>query len=148
MRYLIIRLLFSYIPLSFIRYLQDMTNNSLLKDYSYTWVTLGLFVFSLFGHWATAWVIYKSDQQAHNQPVEVSQYITQTARDTLENWQSEFLQLVWQVGGLAVLWHLGSPQSKEGDDRKEEKIDEILRAVNGKKADKFIAAVDKKYPRK
>ena len=40
-------------------------------------------------------------------------------RDTLENWQSEFLQLMWQVGGLAFLLYVGSPQSKEGDERVE-----------------------------
>ena len=57
----------------------------------------------------------------------MSDYLIQTLRDTLENWQSAFLQLLWQVGGLAVLLHLGSPLSKEGSDRLEEKIDAILR---------------------
>ena len=33
-------------------------------------------------------------------------------RDTLENWQSEFLQLIWQVVALTYLWYIGSPQSK------------------------------------
>jgi Domain of unknown function (DUF6766) len=32
-------------------------------------------------------------------------------RDTLENWQSEFLQLLWQVTGLAILLHVGSPHA-------------------------------------
>lgn len=27
-------------------------------------------------------------------------------------WQSEFLQLLWQIGGLAFLLYGGSPQSK------------------------------------
>lgn len=49
--------------------------------------------------------------------------------DTLENWQSEFLQLIWQVAGLALLYHIGSPQSNEGNDRLEEKIDLILQSV-------------------
>jgi hypothetical protein len=74
-----------------------------------------------------------SEQTAHQQPVEVSAYSIQMARDTLENWQSEFLQLIWQVAGLAMLLHLGSPQSKEGDDRMEAKIDAILLAVDPKK---------------
>jgi hypothetical protein len=56
-------------------------------------------------------------------------------RDTFENWQSEFLQLVWQVGGLAMLLWVGSPQSKEGDDRVEAKIDAILKVVDPKGAD-------------
>jgi hypothetical protein len=49
-------------------------------------------------------------------------------RDMLENWPWEFLQLVWQVGGLAFLLYVGSPQSKE-DNRIEAKVDAILRAV-------------------
>lgn len=44
-----------------------------------------------------------------------------TFRDTMENWQSEFLQLIWQVAGLSILWYVGSPQSKEGDERKRRK---------------------------
>jgi UV DNA damage repair endonuclease len=43
-------------------------------------------------------------------------------RDNAENWQSEFLQLIWQVAGLAFPLYISSPQSKEGDDRKEEKL--------------------------
>ena len=63
-------------------------------------------------------------------------------RDTLENWQSEFLQLLWQVGGLAVLLYVGSPHSGEGDQRQEEKLDAILRAVAPKEADHIIAEID------
>ena len=85
--------------------------------YGYAWLTLGLFFFSLVGCWLFAWFAYTSEQLAHNQPVQISGYLIQTLRDTLENWQSEFLQLLWQVGGLALFLHLGSPQSKEGSDR-------------------------------
>ena len=76
-----------------------------------------------------------SEQQAHAQPIQVSEYLVELLRDTFENWQSEFLQLLWQVGGLAILLYVGSPHSKEGDDRMEAKLDEILRRVdpqNGK----------------
>src|SRR5215204_4369621 len=98
--------------------------------YGYAWITLGLFLFSFVGHWVFAWFAYTSEQLAHNQPIQVSGYLIQTLRDTLENWQSEFLQLLWQVGGLAILLHLGSPQSKEGSDRVEEKVDAILRRID------------------
>jgi hypothetical protein len=66
-------------------------------------------------------------------------------RDTLENWQSEFLQLIWQVAGLAFLLHVGSPQSKEGDDRMEAKIDAILLAVEPKKGDELLREIDDEY---
>ena len=68
-------------------------------------------------------------------------------RDTFENWQSEFLQLLWQVGGLAYFLYVGSPSSKENDDRMEVKIDAILRVIGGDKSDDLIARIDKEYER-
>ncbi len=125
-----------------------MKNQSILKKYGFLWVTLVFFLFSFIGHWTAAWFAYKSDQQTHNKPVEVQEYVVETFRDTMENWQSEFLQLIWQVAGLSYLWYLGSPQSKEGDDRKEEKLDEILRLLNGQKGEKALQTLNKKYPSK
>ena len=116
--------------------------------YSFLWVTLVLFLGSLAGHWGFGWYAYVNEQEAHHQPIEVQSYLVEMARDTLENWQSEFLQLIWQVAGLAFLMYIGSPQSKEGDERKEEKLDRILQAVNAKEAGKIISDLDSKYPRK
>ena len=118
------------------------------KKYGYLWVTLVLFLGSFIGHWTFAWFAYQEEQKAHHQPVVVQDYLIEVSRDTLENWQSEFLQLMWQVAGLAVLWYIGSPQSKEGDERKEEKIDEILKMLDDKKARKIISKLEKKYPKK
>ena len=67
-------------------------------------------------------------------------------RDTFENWQSEFLQLIWQVVGLTWLLYIGSPQSKEEDDRLEAKLDAILRGVDPPNADALIRELDRKYP--
>jgi hypothetical protein len=75
----------------------------------------------------------------------VGDYTVQMMRDTLENWQSEFLQLLWQVAGLALLLHVGSPQSKEGDDRMEAKIDAILLTVDPKKGDAILEEIDDEY---
>jgi hypothetical protein len=136
-----------YVGVLIHKYSAGMSQPSLFKKYAYAWATLLLFLFSFVGHWITAWSIYQDEQQAHNQPIEVSQYIVQTTRDTLENWQSEFLQLIWQVAGLSFLWYIGSPQSKEGDDRKEEKLDALLRKVHGKTGEKIIKELDQKYPR-
>jgi hypothetical protein len=119
--------------------------SSNLKRYGYAWVTLGFFVISLIGHWLFGWFAYVSEQQAHGQPLSVAEYTVQMTRDTLENWQSEFLQLLWQVGGLALLLHVGSPQSKEGDDRMEAKIDAILLAVDPAKGERTITDIDEQY---
>jgi hypothetical protein len=56
----------------------------------------------------------------------------------MENWQSEFLQLIWQVAGLAILWYVGSSQSKEGDERKEEKMDLIIKILDQKNGNAII----------
>jgi hypothetical protein len=124
-----------------------MRNKSAWFKYGYLWITLVLFLGSLAGHWVFAWFAFVDEQQSHGQRIEMSGYAIETARDTLENWQSEFLQLMWQVGGLAILLYVGSPQSREGDDRKEEKIDLILRAVD-KQANEHISRLDEQYARK
>jgi hypothetical protein len=121
---------------------------TLRRKYAYAWITVAFFLLSLAGHWVFGWFAYVREQQEHGQSIEVSGYAIEMGRDTLENWQSEFLQLLWQVGGLAFLLFVGSPQSKEGDDRREEKLDAILRRVDASTAETVIAELDRHYPRK
>lgn len=121
---------------------------NLFTKYSYLWVTLLFFLLSVVGHWVFAWQSYVQEQEEHNQEIEISGYINETLRDTFENWQSEFLQLMWQVGGLALLLYIGSPQSKEGNDRLEEKVDLILAKVDPKNSEKEINKLERKYPKK
>jgi hypothetical protein len=92
--------------------------HGILKRKGFLWVTLLLFIFSITLHWIFGWRTYKHEQEAHNQPTVVSEYVDEMMKDTMENWQSEFLQLIWQVAGLAFLWYAGSPQSKEVYDLK------------------------------
>jgi hypothetical protein len=115
--------------------------------WGYLWVTALLFLFSLIGHWLFAWFDYVGEARAHGQPIEVSEYVVKTGEATLENWQSEFLQLLWQVAGLMFLFAVGSPQSKEGDQRKEEKLDWIMRRLDVAQADQRIAELEEKYPK-
>jgi hypothetical protein len=118
---------------------------SFLKPYGYAWFTLGFFLISIVGHWVFGWFAYVDEQLAHQQPIEVGAYTVEMMRDTLENWQSEFLQLLWQVGGLAFLLFLGSPQSKEGSDRMEAKLDAILLRIDPEHGRKEIDEIDKAY---
>lgn len=125
-----------------------MKPKSAFRNYGFFWITLVLFLAALLGHWTFSWFAYVEEQQAHHQAVAFHGYLIEALRDTLENWQSEFLQLIWQVAGLAYFLHVGSPQSKEGDERKEEKLDAILHAVHGKNAERIIRELDDKYDRK
>jgi hypothetical protein len=114
----------------------------------YLWVTLLFFVVSLAIHWTFAWFAYAEEQIEHNQAIELSGYFNQTLRDTMENWQSEFLQLMWQVGGLSFLLYVGSPQSKESEQRLEKKLDAILQKIEPEKAQEIIEQLQKQYPEK
>ena len=73
--------------------------------------------------------------------------MAQFLASTFENWQSEFLQLLWQVAGLAFLLHVGSPASREGDERMEAKLDAILRAVGREDAERILRDLDDRYDR-
>ena len=117
-------------------------------NYGFFYFTAIFFVLSLSGHAVFEWLAYINDQADHGAVADTNGFLVIFLRDTLENWQSEFLQLIWQVAGLSFLLHVGSPQSKEGDDRKEEKLDAILRAVDPKHASKVISDLDKKFVRK
>jgi hypothetical protein len=114
----------------------------------YLWVTFSFFIMSLAIHWTFAWFAYAEEQAEHNQPLELSGYFNQTMRDTMENWQSEFLQLMWQVGGLSFLLYVGSPQSKESEQRLEKKLDAILQKIEPEKAQEIIEKLKKEYPEK
>jgi hypothetical protein len=99
-------------------------------------------------HWIFAWYSYIQEQAEHDQPLNFNDYLNETMRDTMENWQSEFLQLMWQVVGLSILWFIGSSQSKESDDRLEEKIDLIIQRLDSENGKRLIQELDKKFPRK
>ena len=117
-----------------------------MKRYSFLWVTLAVFLVTLVAHWWLGWHAFVGEQQAHGEPPEVSAYLIEMGRDTMENWQSEFLQLAWQVAGLALLYHAGSPQSRGDDERMEAKLDALLKKVEVEDAEKVIAELDRRYP--
>lgn len=119
----------------------------MFRRYAYGWITLSFFLGTLFLHWYFGWQSFVAESSSHGEAPEVSTYTNEMLRDTFENWQSEFLQLLWQVLGLAYFLYIGSPSSKENDDRMEVKLDALLRAVGGEKADEVIARIDKEYER-
>jgi hypothetical protein len=118
-----------------------------MRKYAYAWITAGFFLISLILHWYFGYQAYADEQQSHGQAVETAGYLNEMMRDTFENWQSEFLQLLWQVVGLAYFLYVGSPASKENDDRMEAKVDALMRMVGGDRAQEVIARLDHHYER-
>src|SRR4030095_5699590 len=115
---------------------------------AYGWITLVFFLGSLLLHWYFGWNAFVDDAHAHGQAQVRGTSTNEMLRDTFENWQSEFLQLLWQVIGLAYFLYLGSPASKENDDRAEEKLDAIIRMIGGERAEEIIHGIDWEYERR
>ena len=118
-----------------------------MRRYAYGWITLAFFLVSLGLHWLFGWQAYVGEAAEHGQQPELASYLTEMGRDTFENWQSEFLQLLWQVVGLAYFLYIGSPASKENDDRMEAKIDALLRISGGEEGSRLIEGIDHQYLR-
>jgi heme A synthase len=97
-----------------------------------TWQSFGLslafcilFLTSWVAHGAAEWQVFTDEQRDHNRPVTVGDFTAEFAQSTLENWQSEFLQLFSFVVMSALLIHRGSAESKDSDDRIEETLKRI-----------------------
>ena len=117
-----------------------------MKRYAYGWLTALFFLVSVALHWVFGWYAYVDQATQHGQVAQFSQFAVEIGRDTFENWQSEFLQLIWQVVGLAYFLYVGSPSSKENDDRLEAKVDALLK-LTGDQGEAIIADLDRRYLR-
>jgi len=104
----------------------DLDKPGFSKAYSFAIVTGLFFLLSWAGQFLAQMVTERNEAEQHGQSFEWSQFFPQFFASTFENWQSEFLQLVWQAAGLALLFYWGSSQSKESDERIEAKLDRLL----------------------
>ena len=84
-----------------------------------------LFFATWVGHGIAQWQTFTDDQLAHGEAVTAGDFFAEFAQSTLENWQSEFLQLFAFVVLAAMYIHKGSGESKDGED----KIEASLRRI-------------------
>jgi hypothetical protein len=89
----------------------------LWRDYNLSVVLGLLFVASWIGQLITQWFNWVNEQQDHHQPLQVGAFLWQFWESTLENWQSEFLQLFSFVVLSALCTHRGSAESKDSDEQ-------------------------------
>lgn len=119
------------------------------KKRGYLYVTITFFAITWLIHGITAYNQFIQEQQDHQQPVTTNLFWNEFIRQTTENWQSEFLQLSWQIGGLMILFAVASPQDKVGDQRKERILEKILEMEMEKKEyDRFMRNLKEEYPDK
>ena len=118
-----------YLIYSMFRSIRDEKRRTGVKT---TWKNFGLsltfcflFLVSWVAHGVAEWQVFTDEQNQHNQPVAIGDFTAEFAQSTLENWQSEFLQLFSFVVLSALLVHKGSAESKDSDDRMEEALKRI-----------------------
>jgi hypothetical protein len=102
------------------------------KDYSLSIVLFTLFVVAWIGQTWVGWVDFAAEQRAHGQAAAwlgPGGYLWHWAQATLQNWQSEFLQLFCMVVFTAFLIHKGSAESRDGNDRMEQSLHRIERRL-------------------
>lgn len=97
------------------------------RAYGFALVTGALFVLSWTGQFVTQLIVEQNQAEQHDQAFAWPDFLAQFLASTFENWQSEFLQLIWQAAGLSLLLFWGSSQSRESGERMEAKLDELLR---------------------
>ena len=100
------------------------------KNFGLSIALATLFLVSWAGHAVAEWGTYRHEQLAHGEPVRISEYLVHFGQSTLENWQSEFLQLFSFVVLSAILIHRGSAESRDSEDRIESKIDAITQRLD------------------
>jgi energy-coupling factor transporter transmembrane protein EcfT len=98
---------------------------SVWREFGLGLILMILFFLTWFGQGIAQWQTYTDEQDEHNQPVEIGDFAAGFAQSTLENWQSEFLQLFSFVTLAALYIHKGSAESKDG----EEKLEASLRRI-------------------
>ena len=84
-----------------------------------------LFFVSWAGQGVAQWQEFTDEQKAHRESVDVGDFLASFSQSTLENWQSEFLQLFSFVVLSALLIHRGSAESRDSGDRMEQALKRI-----------------------
>jgi hypothetical protein len=103
------------------------------KDYNLSIVLFALFMLAWIGQTWVGWQEFVAEQQEHGQAGQwlgEGGYVWTWASATLENWQSEFLQLFCMVVLTAFLVHKGSAESKDSNDRMEQTLRRIERKLD------------------
>jgi hypothetical protein len=98
---------------------------SIWREFSLGLVLMILFFTSWAAQGVVQWQTFTDEQREHGESVEIGDFVAEFGQSTLENWQSEFLQLFSFVVLAALYIHKGSAESKDG----EEKLEASLRRI-------------------
>jgi uncharacterized protein DUF6766/uncharacterized protein DUF2188 len=105
--------------------LEKRTKMKLWKNFGLSLGFCSLFLISWAGQAAVQWQEFTDEARTHNQQPQIPDYLAAFGKSTLENWQSEFLQLFSFTVMTALLIHKGSAESRDSDDRIEAALKRI-----------------------
>jgi hypothetical protein len=95
---------------------EKKTSLRLWKNFGLSLGFCALFFLSWIGQGIAQWQKFTDEQRQHKEPVEVGDFTSDFLQSTMENWQSEFLQLFSFTVMASVLIHKGSAESRDGGD--------------------------------
>jgi hypothetical protein len=98
------------------------------QNYNLSIVLCSLFLVAWLGQTVMGWQEFVAEQQQHGQVAQVfgaDGYVWNWGQATLENWQSEFLQLLTFVVLTTFLIHKGSHESKDTDEQMQAQLNRI-----------------------
>lgn len=98
---------------------------SVWREFGLGLILMILFFATWVGHGVTEWQVFTDEQRSHGEEPELGDFVAEFGSSTLENWQSEFLQLFSFVSLAALYIHKSSAESKDG----EEKLEASLRRI-------------------
>jgi hypothetical protein len=100
-------------------------DRSVWREFGLGLALMILFFGTWIAHGVAEWQVFTDEQRSHGESTEIGDFVTTFAQSTLENWQSEYLQLFAFVAMSALFIHKGSAESKDT----EEKLEASLRRI-------------------
>jgi hypothetical protein len=104
---------------------QRTPGRTVWREFGLGVVLMILFFATWAGQGIAEWQKFTDEQLEHGQSTEIGDFFSQFAQSTLENWQSEFLQLFSFVTLAALYIHKGSAESKDSDEKMEASLRRI-----------------------
>jgi len=104
-------------------------DRSIWREFSLSLIFMILFFASWIGQAIAQFQEFTDEALSHGQHPSIGDFVSSFSASTLENWQSEFLQLFSFVTLSALYIHKGSAESKDGDENIEASLRRIETAM-------------------
>jgi hypothetical protein len=101
----------------------------IFRDYGLSIVLLSMFLIAWVGQFVAQWIEFANEQHQQGESFQFADYMPVFWSATLENWQSEFLQLLTFVVLTAYLIHRGSNESKDSQEEMQQQLSRIERRL-------------------